>query len=495
MIRLPSFLAKRAASRREAGLGALTRQASPLVVGRLLSAALTFVLPLALARALDPSAFGSYKQLFLVAQTVLLAGQLGLTQSLYYFLPRKGARRGAFLAQALLCLGALAAAIAAGLWLGGAALARHLGDGALGELRVPLALLSAGLLLAAPLEAALTSEGRIGLSAVSYVASDVARASLLLAGAKWGGLPGLAWAAAIYAGLRVGALALAVAGGLLPIAAPAGAALRAQVAYALPLAGSVWLWVAQKQFAQYAVAARFDAATFALFAVAAFHLPVVDIVYAPLGEVLIVRLGRSADAAARLREWDDAVEKLASLLWPAAACAWLLGPTLLPLLFTHKYAGAVPLFLLATVEIPLWALPADGVLKACNATRFLFGWFAVRVALTAGAVLGGLAVAGLAGAIAGGITVEAASRAVMLWRACPALGVPLRRCLDWPALGRIAAASAAAALPAWLARRMVDGFAGVVAAALVYGAVYLGVRFAVPLRPRAAAAAPSLAPA
>ena len=110
----------------------------------------------------------------------------------------------------------------------------------------------------------------------------------------------------------------------------------------------------------------------------------VDIVYTPIGEVLMVRLGRARRATrrGRVREWDDAVEKLASLLWPAAACAWLLGPTLLPLLFTHSYAGAVPLFLLATFEIPLWVLPVDALLRAAGDTRFLFAWYGARIAIT-----------------------------------------------------------------------------------------------------------------
>jgi len=76
----------------------LVRMASPLVVGRLASMAVTFTLPLALARLLDASAFGTYKQLFLVAQTVLLTCQFGLTQSLYYFLPREKEGRGAYVA-------------------------------------------------------------------------------------------------------------------------------------------------------------------------------------------------------------------------------------------------------------------------------------------------------------------------------------------------------------------------------------------------------------
>src|SRR2546423_10608 len=40
---------------------------SPLVAGRLVSAALTFGLPLVLARLLAPDEFGTYKQFFLIA--------------------------------------------------------------------------------------------------------------------------------------------------------------------------------------------------------------------------------------------------------------------------------------------------------------------------------------------------------------------------------------------------------------------------------------------
>ena len=50
------------------------------MLSRFASAALTFGLPLILVRLLDPHSFGTYKQFFLIAQTLVLVGQLGLTQ-------------------------------------------------------------------------------------------------------------------------------------------------------------------------------------------------------------------------------------------------------------------------------------------------------------------------------------------------------------------------------------------------------------------------------
>src|SRR5438477_4148184 len=137
----------------------LANMASPLVAGRVASMALTFALPLALARVLDAAAFGTYKQLFLVAQTVLLTCQFGLTSSLYYFLPREKEGRGAYVTHVLVCLAGISVVVGISLRALGPAIASHLGDGSLAALSLPLAILAAMVLLAAPLEGALTSEG------------------------------------------------------------------------------------------------------------------------------------------------------------------------------------------------------------------------------------------------------------------------------------------------------------------------------------------------
>jgi O-antigen/teichoic acid export membrane protein len=370
---------------------------------------------------------------------------------------------------AVALLGALAGI---GLYFGASLLGRWM-DPQLATLRVPLALFSGAMLAAAPLEGALTSDGRIGGAALAYVLSDATRASALATGAILGGVRGLFWAAVLVGWLRVAALWTLVARRVLPTARPRASLWKAQLAFALPFAGSIWLYVTQRYFAQYAVSARFPAATFALFTVASFHLPVVDIVFTPITEVLMVELGRNF----RREAWDDAVDKLASLLFPAAACAFLFGPTLLPLLFTHKFAAAVPLFLLATLEIPLWILPCDALLRAAGDTRFLFWFNGARVVVTGSCVIGGIHVAGLPGAICGGIVSEALARAGMLWRGRRFLGVPMAELLDWPTLGRVAVAAALACLPAALmARAPLAPLARVFAGGLAYTAAYLGLR-------------------
>jgi O-antigen/teichoic acid export membrane protein len=466
---------------------------SPLVGGRVISAALTFGLPLVLARLLSPDEFGTYKQFFLIASTLQLTGQIGLTQSLLYFLPRGGRERGAYVAQTFLALALLGALFGGGLWLATPLLGRWLGDGTLASLRAPLALYGGLMLAAAPLESAILGAGRIGKAALAYVLTDGVRAAALVLGAKYGGPAGLFWAAAISAALRVLAMGLVVVTRVVPWSRPHLSLTRGQLAYALPFAGACYLYVAQRYFSQYAVSASFDAATFALFAVASFHMPVVDIVFTPLSDVMIVHIGKAHHAGDRRgawTAWNETVQRLASILYPATACAWLFGGTMLPLLFTHKYDASVPLFMLATLEIPLWVLPLDALFRASGDTRFLFGFYSARLVVTAGLVLGGIKLFGLPGAIAGGIASEAFSRVVMLARGRRFLGVGWAHLFDWAALGRTASAAAAACVPAYGVRLVQHGVVGVLAGALVYGATYLGLVLVLNRLARSGAAQP-----
>ena len=455
----------------------------PLVGGRLVSAALTFALPLMLARLLTPEEFGTYKQFFLIAQTLQLTGQLGLTQSLYYFLPRGGKERGAYVAQTFASLAALGAGFGLLLWCSTPHLGRWLGDGSLASLRAPLALYGGFMLCAASLEGAIMSEGRIGKTALALLISDGVRAFALVAGAKWGGPAGLFWAATLFAVLRVVGLFLIVGTGTVPWARPRWRLYKQQLAYALPFAGASYLYVAQRYFSQYAVSASFDAATFALFAVASFHMPMVDIVFTPLADVMIVHIGKAQHEGrgeAAWGAWNEAVQRLATILFPAAACAWLFGPTILPLLFTHKYDASVPLFLLTTIEIPLWILPLDALFRAAGHTRFLFGFYFVRLILTGALVIFGIHAFGLPGAIVGGIISEAVARVVMLARGRRFLEVSWAGLLDWGNLLRITAAAAVACVPAFGLRVAVaHGVVGVLAGAVAYGATYLGLSFAI----------------
>src|SRR5947209_5999181 len=93
-------------------------QAGPLLLGRMGATALAFALPLILTRLLPQAEFGTYKQIWLVVQTGYFMLQLGITSSLYYFVPRRDGRAQQWLTQAFASVTVTGALCGAGIWLG-----------------------------------------------------------------------------------------------------------------------------------------------------------------------------------------------------------------------------------------------------------------------------------------------------------------------------------------------------------------------------------------
>src|ERR671926_1603539 len=76
----------------------VSKPAMLLVGGRAIGLAASFAIGILLARIFTPAVFGTYKQFFLVYTTLYGLAQLGMAESLYYFVPRAtsaGRDRGA----------------------------------------------------------------------------------------------------------------------------------------------------------------------------------------------------------------------------------------------------------------------------------------------------------------------------------------------------------------------------------------------------------------
>jgi O-antigen/teichoic acid export membrane protein len=413
----------------------LMRLATPLMIGRGISAVITFSIPIALARHLPQETYGTYKQFFLIAATTYLIGQAGLTASLYYFLPRDREDRGRYLIQALMGLfviGALAAAI---VFFGGAQIARRFSNPELSRLALPLAIYLWAFLGAAPLEISLTATKRTGLSGLCYVLSDLARTAALTAPVYTGrGMYALAWGAVVFAGVRLAvAWAAALSGRIVTPRLPTRRTVKAQLAYSLPFAGAVLLATVQMQFPQYAVAALTDAATYAIYAVGVLQIPLTDMLYTPVAEVMMVRLAQTSESGAPAI-FREAVARLALFFLPLTAFALAAAPILLPTLYTAAYTRSVPIFMIALSELPLSGLPVDGLLRSLNSTRTIFWINLGRLTFTLAAVPAGLWALGLPGAMLGYIATQWLAKMCMLAAAARRLRVRVGELLPRPIL-------------------------------------------------------------
>src|SRR5690349_8740464 len=152
--------------------GSILRRAGPLMLARLGVAAATFAIPLVLARVLLPASYGTFKQAWLLSNTLFLVLPLGLNQSLVYFVPREPEKKRLWESHALLLttlLGAIAAALLVSL---GPLAASAFHNPELGEVMPLVAVFTGFKLAASSFDLAWMAEGRIKESALVRVVSE-----------------------------------------------------------------------------------------------------------------------------------------------------------------------------------------------------------------------------------------------------------------------------------------------------------------------------------
>ncbi|MFL5372008.1 MAG: lipopolysaccharide biosynthesis protein, partial [Myxococcales bacterium] len=296
----------------------IMRQAGPLLVARGASTVLGFGLPLLLVRLLDQSSYGLYKQFWLVASNGYLMLQMGLTASLYYFLPRRDGKGAAWLSQAVLTVSVFGALGGVAVYLSRFALARHFSTPELAQFGLPMAILTFTLTASTPLEAGLLAGGEIKLSAVTNFVSELLRVVASIVPLLLGyGLHGFFWAYVIHGGLRYATcLALVVRRGGPRID---WKLYGAQLAYALPFGCAILFDTPQRNLHLWAVGGTVGAAAFAIYSQGCFQIPIVNLLYQPISDVLQVRLNEPGGRAHGVHLFHDANLRLAALLLPFTA--------------------------------------------------------------------------------------------------------------------------------------------------------------------------------
>src|SRR5688572_19018088 len=184
-------------------MNSASRPALLLVVGRSVGLAASFAIGIVLARLFDPAVFGTYKQFFLVYATLYGVLQLGMAESLYYFVPKESKHTGRYVCNAMVTLAAVGLACTAVLYLARTAIAGWLGP-ELAAYVIPLGLFLTFTLTSTVLEIVMVSRRHHMAAAVTYALSDFARTLLFI-------LPALAFTslravflgATVFAGLRL----------------------------------------------------------------------------------------------------------------------------------------------------------------------------------------------------------------------------------------------------------------------------------------------------
>lgn len=431
---------------------AIVSEVSWLFSGRLTAFLLTFSIPLVLARILTPDDYGVYKQFFLVQGTVLSVLSLGLPAALFYFLPRRIGREGAYIGNTVKVMIASSAVGAIALTVLTDQIVILLGSSRLSDCAFYLALFVVLYGPSSSLESLMIARRSVRLAAATGFGMDAMRAVLLIgAGLLVGGIVPVFVAAIIWACCRMLMLVWylwrhGILGRLW--SGLERTELAEQWRFAWPFALAIIVNSAAESAHQYAVSSIYGPALFAMYAIAYTQIPLVGIAADSTADVALVRMTQLVhdhQHGEALNVVKVSVGNLSFFLLPLYAWLTLNADDFIRVLYTDKFAGSIPLFRVFLVAIPITVLGLDYVPRAFGETTFIFRVNVFRLFVAGGLLAVLLPLYGMIGAAVATVVALGLTTAAILLRVRRLLRVSAYEVLPWGRLLLIACSAAVTA--------------------------------------------------
>lgn len=451
-----------------------------LMSGRVLGFVAAFVMPVILVRLFSQSDFGTYKQLFLVYATLYGIAQLGMAESLFYFLPAAERRGGRYVLNAILVLSVAGALCVTVLWVASSNIAHWFNNPALAGYLPFIGIYILLMLMSTVLEIVMTSRNRYKHASISYALTDFCRATLFIVPVFWfGQLQYLLYGAITFALLRVVATFFYLRQQYGVDLTLDSSVAHKQWAYALTFSVYVTIDVLQINLHQYAVSYHFDAATFAIYAVGCLSIPLVDFLTSSAGNVMMVRMREyllKESHYSMLKIWHDTTRQLMLVFAPLVACLLVVAHELIVVLFTANYADSVPIFVVWTMTFLLAAFMTDSVLRVYSEIRFLLFLGISKLVLIAATINWFLNMFGLVGAVLVMVMTILVTKSIAIFRIKKVMQCGFSEVLPWQSLATIMLVAAIATLPALVFKLtfIMPDLPRMIMCGLIYSASYLG---------------------
>ncbi len=376
----------------------LTVRALWLLIAKILAFALSIALPLLLVRRLSQQEFGLYKQAFLVVGTSLTLLPLGFQMSAFYFLPREKDRQGQIILNILLfhlMMGTVGALV---LVLFPQLLTIIFHSAELVSYAPVIAAVIFFWVVSSYLEVVSVAHQEARLSTIFIISSQLTKTFLLLLAAiAFGSIRALIYAAVVQGILQTIILLLYLRSRFPGFWTSFDwATLRMQLSYAMPFGFAGLLFTLQTDLPNYFVSNQFDAATYAIYAIGCFNIPLVGMLSESVGAVMIPQvsvLQKHGNHREILALAARVARKLSLVYLPLYAFLIVMGREFLTTLFTRQYAASWPIFAINLTMLPLSIFVSDPIMRAYAEYRqFLPKLYLVLILLLFGALWVGTAV-------------------------------------------------------------------------------------------------------
>jgi O-antigen/teichoic acid export membrane protein len=370
--------------------------------------ALQFAVPMVFVRNLDAATFGEYRLLWLMAGTALALAPAFMPQSLFYFLPRATAQQKRVFIGNVLAFLAVAGVIVTFLTSPWNPFLPDNGQRLFADSHGLSSLFLGCWMLVSLMFVLPTAEGRIRWQATNDVALSTVRTLMLASAALF--THALTW---VMAALLVEAAARFATLGLYLRTRPDGGALScqaqpllAQLRYAVPFAAGNGLFLLRSQSDQWIVAGMVTPALFGVFSISSVFLPLAALIRQPVTNALMPRLNK-AFAEGQLAEIVRLFRKSSSattlILVPLAGILLCVTGELVQIVYTGRYADAVPVMRIYLLGIMLQGCAAGYALPALNQGRVAVANNAFCLVISVALSYVGARYWGLRGAAAGSV--------------------------------------------------------------------------------------------
>ncbi|MGH9938337.1 MAG: lipopolysaccharide biosynthesis protein, partial [Blastocatellia bacterium] len=470
------------------GRNGLTRRAALLMAANVIATVMSFALPLILVRTMSQAEYGLYKQAFQIMTTALCLLNLQVAVSVFYFFERAPGKKLQVSLNVMLFYGMVGALVFLVflVWPGWVTLIFQGSD------LVPhVPLLGFAIfcwLISNNLDGVPIAAGDVRTASALIVLFQFTKAVVMIvAGLVFGSLDAVLVAAVIQSLMQITGMIIYIRRRfgrfLTAIDWPL---FKAQVGNALPFGVGGIAAIVQSDMHNYFVSHYFDPATFAIYAVGCFQLPLLSMLATSFASVLNPELAKHKEAdnyRGIVDLWMDVTRKLAFFFVPAFALLFVLRREFITVLFTENYAGSAPIFAINLFALLLGIAVHLHILRLFDQLKFFrLKLYLALIPVTLGALYAGLRLGGLVGIAVAVVSIQTLDAGVTLARIRRELGMSRRDLRRLAPLLRIAAAAAAAAMGALVTKfalRQAHVMVLFLVSAIVFGLIYLTTAYAI----------------
>jgi len=430
----------------------LSEQSLYLALGRSLTLFLNMLNPIILVRVFSKEEYGLYGQLMLIFTTLLPLGQMGLTQGLFYFLPREPDRKDSVLLQTLLLLLLLGGVVLGVLSIFSLPIASLFHNKAMEQYLPLLGIYSFFMIVSSLLETSMIAEGRSRTASVVLVLSQAMHTTtLILAALATRNIRFIMYALLIFSCSRF------IVQGVylkrkynLSIKNINIHFWKEQLAYSMPIGFGNTAYLLQGRLHSFLISFLFDPSTFAVYSIGCYNLPFLSIVTASVSDVMIPQLSvcqKRGEKERILEIWNNAVRKVNLLLFPIFIFFAFMAEEILTILFTKNYGGSVPIFRINLLNILISGINTGAILSAYAETAYLMRIGFLRLPLTMAIVYVFTNMWGVLGAVSANVLISVGFRLVVLAKVGKVLHYPFRQVIEWGRNAKILLVAFMAGLP------------------------------------------------